>query len=95
MILEFPFSDSSIFRVFSVVVGCVCLGSCANNQIGRQTNVLSATASTAPPLMHGETLPPKKIDDKDYWDTDDFVPYKEDRHDTFDWKLFKVSLRCL
>lgn len=35
-----------------------------------------------------------KIDDKDYWDTDDFVPYKEDRHDTFDWKLFRVSIFC-
>uniref|UniRef100_T1GMT5 Serpin domain-containing protein n=1 Tax=Megaselia scalaris TaxID=36166 RepID=T1GMT5_MEGSC len=34
-----------------------------------------------------------KIDDKDYWDTDDFVPYKEDRHDTFDWKLFREILQ--
>ncbi|CAD7082784.1 unnamed protein product [Hermetia illucens] len=32
------------------------------------------------------------INDTDYWDYDDFVPFREDRHDTFDWKLLKEVL---
>lgn len=52
------------------------------------------TATRAPSLIHSSRKPssPSNIDDTDYWDYDDFVPYKEDRHDMFDWKLFKEVL---
>lgn len=68
------------------MAGCVFLGCSASD------NKFSGLSSTVPPLIHSETTPSKKFDDKDYWDTDDFVPYKDDRHDSFDWKLFKVSV---
>lgn len=78
MILILKLSGISILFL---VAGCACLVASANNNIGRSSGITTTES------------PPNKIDDADYWDADDFVPYKDERHDTFDWKLFRVSLK--
>ncbi|XP_055855680.1 serine protease inhibitor 27A [Episyrphus balteatus] len=88
--------SNTVLVVFLVGIFALCQASQPTNKVKTDAEVESSIAdifNTATPSdeITTSSSPTKKpaIDDRDYWDNDDFKPYKVDKRDYFDWRLLE------
>jgi len=74
----------------SIILVCLTANVClAANNVNTQKVSPATPVPQIPVIEQTSQLP---TPDADYWDNDDFVPFKSNRHDEFDWRLTKALM---
>lgn len=81
--------DSRAGRSADVDENIASIFSNATTQVPASTAAAQADMASINSTTTSSTTKKPLIDDTDYWDNDDFQPYKVDKRDFFDWRLLE------